>query len=110
MDEMPPAEVGAWDPLPEPPGTGWRSPPSWPAGWPGIPAKSIEAARLRRGVAGRCLDEAGIEQPADVLSATQKNLLVDLYNPQIHLRARLQAGFVLGRIGDPRFSGRKSAA
>ncbi|NCT22368.1 formylglycine-generating enzyme family protein, partial [bacterium] len=30
-------------------------------------------------------------------------LLSDLYNPVLHLRARLQAGFVLGRIGDPRF-------
>jgi formylglycine-generating enzyme required for sulfatase activity len=33
----------------------------------------------------------------------KQDLLADLYNPTIHLRARLQAGFILGRIGDPRF-------
>jgi len=31
------------------------------------------------------------------------DLLAELYNPTVHLRARLQAGLTLGRIGDPRF-------
>jgi len=33
----------------------------------------------------------------------KQDLLSDLYDPALHLRTRLQAGFVLGRIGDPRF-------
>jgi len=104
VDEMPPAEVGEWDPLQGPPGTGWEVTTILACGLARDPGKLIEAVRLiNPTLAGRCLDEAGIEQPADVLAVTQKGLLADLYNPQIHLRARLQAGFVLGRIGDPRF-------
>lgn len=39
-----------------------------------------------------------------VTERVRADLLADLNNPQVHLRARLQAGFALGRIGDPRFA------
>ncbi len=66
-------------------------------------------------LAGRCLDEAGLvnlagENPfvrfpsvAPIVPRVRADLLKDLYNSMIHLRARLQAGFTLGRVGDPRF-------
>jgi formylglycine-generating enzyme required for sulfatase activity len=68
--------------------------------------KLIEAIRLHNpALAGRCLDEAGIEcKDWDVCKRVQEDLLADLYNPALHLRTRLQAGFTLGRIGDPRFA------
>ena len=72
-------------------------------------------------LAGRCLDEAGLaavrplrlgglhvglktenQALADELDACRQELLHELYNPQIHLRARIPAGLTLGRLGDPR--------
>jgi len=111
--EMPPAEVGEWDPLPEPPATGWEVTTLLACGLSADPAKLIEAVRQHNpALAGRCLDEAGIQseggerrtEPVEVVrNKVRSDLLSDLYNPAMHLRARLQAGFVLGRIGDPRF-------
>jgi len=54
-------------------------------------------------LAGRCLDEAGIDKPEAVTRRVRDDLLKELYDPAIHLRARLQAGFTLGCLGDPRF-------
>ncbi|MEW5870429.1 MAG: SUMF1/EgtB/PvdO family nonheme iron enzyme [Chloroflexota bacterium] len=103
--EMPAAQVGEWDALPEPPGTGWEVTTILACGLAARPEALIEA--VRRGspaLAGRCLDEAGISRPEAALHAVRADLLAELYNPRVHLRARLQAGFVLGRIGDPRFA------
>ena len=104
-EEMPAEEVGEWDPLPEPPTTGWEVTTILACGLSNDPAKLIEAIRLHNpALAGRCLDEAGIDcKDWDVCKRVQADLLADLYNPDMHLRARLQAGFILGRIGDPRF-------
>jgi formylglycine-generating enzyme required for sulfatase activity len=104
--EMPPAEVGAWDPLPDPPPTGWEVTTLLACGLALEPAKLIESVqKVNPALAGRCLDESGIsrQEMQQELRAVQQNLLEELYNPEVHLRARLQAGFVLGRIGDPRF-------
>jgi formylglycine-generating enzyme required for sulfatase activity len=105
--EMPPANAGEWDALPEPPATGWEVTTLLACGLSGAPEKLIEAVRrVNPALAGRCLAEAGLAPLpalAPVLAATQKDLLADLYDPKMHLRARLQAGFALGKIGDPRF-------
>jgi formylglycine-generating enzyme required for sulfatase activity len=112
QEEMPPADIGEWDPLPEPPTTGWEVTTILACGLSSDPAKLIEAVRLHNpALAGRCLDEAGLpplyegeeNSEGEVREKVQKDLLSDLYNPSIHLRARLQSGFILGRIGDPRF-------
>jgi len=121
QDEMPAAEAGDWDPLPEPPTTNWEVTTILACGLSADPAKLIEAVRIYNpALAGRCLDEAGVPPLPPALSGVtagsevegsgegpgvrvKQDLLADLYNPDIHLRARLQAGFVLGRIGDPRF-------
>jgi formylglycine-generating enzyme required for sulfatase activity len=119
QEEMPDGDVGEWDPLPEPPTTGWEVTTILACGLSNAPAKLIEAARLiNPALAGRCLDEAGISgssSPAPlsgayrdpVRSQVQQDLLSDLYNPALHLRTRLQAGFILGRIGDPRFEAKE---
>jgi formylglycine-generating enzyme required for sulfatase activity len=110
--EMPPVDVGEWDPLPEPPTTGWEVTTVLACGLSSDPARLIEAVRQHNPIlAGRCLDEAGIPFDASALGGAaaetkrkaQQTLLADLYNPAMHLRTRLQAGIVLGRIGDPRF-------
>ena len=106
-DEMPATAVGEWDPLPEPPTTGWEVTTILAAGLASKAEKLIEAVRLVNPIlAGRCLDEAGLAKPKNVAETkelVQKDLLGDLYDPKIDLRARLLSGLVLGRIGDPRF-------
>ena len=104
VDEMPPTAVGDWDPLPEPPSSGWEVTTILACGLSRNPEALIEAVRqVNPALAARCLDEAGIQKPAQVTVSTRSDLLADLYNPQIHLRTRLQAGTLLGKIGDPRF-------
>jgi hypothetical protein len=103
-EEMPPSDVGEWDALPEPPATGWEVTTILACGLARDPARLIEAVRPHNpALAGRMLDEAGIAKPDGVTQQVRADLLADLYNPAVHLRARLQAGFTLGRIGDPRF-------
>ncbi len=102
--------------MPEPPATGWEVTTILACGLARDPAKLIETVRMHNPVlAGRCLDEAGLvnlagENPfvrfpsvAPIVPRVRADLLKDLYNSMIHLRARLQAGFTLGRVGDPRF-------
>ena len=105
QDEMPPAEVGEWDPLPAPPNTGWEVTTILACGICPDPAKLIQAVRVvNPALAGRCLYEAGlVDKPENELKETRQVLLKQLYSSKIHLRARLLAGEVLGRIGDPRF-------
>lgn len=105
-EEMPPAEVGEWDPLPSPPATGWGETTLVACGLARDPSALIEAVRPHHpALAARCFTESGI--PAAPLSTlqsqVQQDLLRDLYSPAQHLRARLQAGEALGRLGDPRF-------
>jgi formylglycine-generating enzyme required for sulfatase activity len=116
-EEMPAAEVSEWDALPEPPATGWEVTTILACGLSQDAQKLIEAIRLiNPALAGRCLDEAGISLPllsgegrgeVGVRERVQADLLADLYNHELHLRTRLQAGFTLGRIGDLRFEAKE---
>ena len=104
VSEMPPAEVGEWDALPEPPATGWEVTTILACGLTEQPARWIQAIRPHNPVlAARCLDESGIEKPDAVTERVRADLLAEIQNPEVHLRARLQAGYALGKIGDPRF-------
>ena len=106
-EEMPPADVGEWDPLPEPPTTGWEVTTILAAGLARNPEKLIAAVqKVNPILAGRCLDEAGLADPeavAETRAGVQQDLLADLYDPKMDLRTRLLGGLILGRIGDPRF-------
>ena len=56
-------------------------------------------------LAARCLVGVGYSsRPTDMVQAVQQDLLAELGNRRVHLRARLAAGDVLGRLGDPRFA------
>ncbi len=109
--EMPPAESGPLDPLPDPPATGWEVTAILACGLSSSPEKLVEAIRrVNPALAGRCLAESGhtcapeATEAVAVRRAVQADLLADLYDPRMHLRARLQAGFVLGKLSDPRFT------
>jgi formylglycine-generating enzyme required for sulfatase activity/predicted nucleotidyltransferase len=108
-EEMPAAEVSEWDALPEPPATGWEVTTILACGLSQDAQKLIEAIRLiNPALAGRCLNEAGIAtKDWGVRKRVQADLLADIYNPKLHLRTRLQAGFTLGHIGDPRFEAKE---
>ncbi len=92
------------EPLPPPPATGWEEPTILAAGLTPTPDALLKAIRLANPVlAARCLVESGIERPDAVVAAVQADLLSELGSRRVHLRARLAAGDVLGRLGDPRF-------
>ena len=104
--EMPdPGPLGDYEPLPPPPPTGWEEPTVLAAGLAPDPAAFVEAVRvLNPALAARCLTEAGLrESLPDLVQQVQTDLLRDLGDRRVHLRARLAAGDALGRLGDPRF-------
>lgn len=108
-DEMPAAKGDEGNPLPEPPGSGWEETTILACGLVEVPADLVEAVRAcNPNLAGRCWLEAGVvwepEYEATLKPRLQQDLLADLYDPNLHLRARLQAGHTLGRLGDPRFT------
>jgi formylglycine-generating enzyme required for sulfatase activity len=108
IDEMPASNAGDWDPLPEPPGTGWEVTTILAVSLTPRPEALVEAVRIHNpALAARCLLESGRNWDAtiemELKRKLQSDLLTELYDPQMHLRTRLQAGFALGKIGDPRF-------
>jgi formylglycine-generating enzyme required for sulfatase activity len=109
VDDMPePEGWGEWDPLPPPPGTGWEETTILAAGLAegDVLVKLLDRVRATYpALVARCLDEAGMEEnvPDSLRDVLRKQLLADLGDPHVHLRARLEAGIRLGRIRDPRF-------
>ena len=106
--EMPdPGPLGDFEPLPPPPSTGWEEPTVLAAGLATDPAAFLEAMRRSNPVlAARCLTEAGAETgliPAQLAEIVQSDLLQDMGDRRVHLRARIAAGETLGRLGDPRY-------
>ncbi len=99
--EMPDAERGEWDPLPGPPTTGWEETTILAAGL--HPALIDAVQPVNPALAARCQLESGAE-PHDVRrQRSQADLLARLGNVAIHVRSRIEAGLLLGRLGDPRF-------
>jgi formylglycine-generating enzyme required for sulfatase activity len=108
--EMPTPQVGEshgeaahWDPLPPPSPTGWEQTTILAAGMTDRPDVFIRAVLAANpALAGRCLAEGGPEVSQETRVAVQQALLQDLSDPALHRRARIQAGRVLGNVGDPR--------
>ncbi len=100
-EEMPTAERGQWDPLPEPPTNGWEQTTILAAGlYPPL----IDAVQpVNPALAARCLLELGDEAHPAQKEPSRRALLARLGNVAIHLRSRMEAGLLLGRLGDPRF-------
>jgi formylglycine-generating enzyme required for sulfatase activity len=107
--EMPePVEQGEWDPLPPPPPTGWEETTIVAAGLAENPTLLVEAVRMVNPIlAGRCLDEGGAEVSDELRERVRAELLSGMQDRRVHLRARIGAGHVLGRLGDPRFEARE---
>lgn len=104
-DEMPdPGPLGDYEPLPAPPTTGWEEPTLLAASLAPDPAAFVAAVqRVNPTLAARCLVAMGTAAPAATVRAVQADLLRDMGDRRIHLRARIAAGEVLGELGDPRF-------
>jgi len=102
--EMPgPEGLREWDPLPPPPPTDWEETTITAAGLAEKPAELVNALRATNLVlAGRCLDEGGAQVPDEVRNRVRASLLEGMEDRRVHLRARIAAGHVLGRLGDPR--------
>ena len=88
--DMPPTQVGEWDPLPPPPPTGWEQVTILAAGMTDHPDALVRAIlAVNPALAGRCLSEGAAPVSDDTRMAVQQALLADLGNPDIHRRVRL---------------------
>jgi formylglycine-generating enzyme required for sulfatase activity len=102
--EMPPPATGEWDPLPPPPATTWEQPTILAAGISERPDALVQAVlAVNPALAGRCLSEGAAPVGLETRRRVQQALLADLADRALHRRTRLQAGQVLGGLGDPRF-------
>jgi formylglycine-generating enzyme required for sulfatase activity len=105
QQDMPPATVGEWDPLPPPPPTGWEQVTILAAGMTDQVDAFVQAVvAVNPALAGRCLSEGSALVKPATREAVQRALLADLGNPLLHRRTRLAAGRVLGVVGDPCFT------
>ncbi|MBI1299758.1 SUMF1/EgtB/PvdO family nonheme iron enzyme [bacterium] len=100
-EEMPPAQRGEWDPLPGPPTTGWEQTTILAAGL--HPAIYDAVAPVNPALAARCLLESGAEPHDGRRARSRQDLRHRLGDVAIHLRSRIEAGLLLGQLGDPRF-------
>jgi formylglycine-generating enzyme required for sulfatase activity len=100
-----PGPLGDDEPLPPPPTTGWEEPTILAAGLTSDPAAFVDAVRAVNPVlAARCIAEGHLLDLPQTVSRVQADLLRDMGNPDVHLRARIAAGEALGQVGDPRFA------
>ena len=99
--EMPPAARGEWDALPGPPTSGWEETTILAAGL--YPAVYAAVQPVNVALAARCLLESGEEADAARIKRSQDDLLTRLGSVAVHVRSRIEAGLLLGRLGDPRF-------
>ena len=99
--EMPPAERGEWDPLPGPPTTAGSRRRSWRT--VSIPTCTRRCSRSTRHWPRAVCWRAGRTRTRRRVAQSQDDLLERLGNVAVHVRSRIEAGLLLGRLGDPRF-------
>ena len=99
--EMPPTERGEWDALPGPPTSGWEETTILAAGL--YPALYGAVQPVNVALAARCLLESGEEADATRIQRSRDDLLARLGSVAVHVRSRIEAGLLLGKLGDPRF-------
>lgn len=106
VGEMPEAERGQWDPLPGPPPTRWEQTTILAAGL--HPALIAAVHGVNPALAARCALESGLdweggEVAPELVETCRQTLLARLGDVRFHLRSRIEAGLLLGRLKDPRF-------
>ena len=99
--EMPPTERGEWDALPGPPTSGWEETTILAAGL--YPAVYEAVQPVNVALAARSLLESGEEADVARIKRSQEELLARLGSAAVHVRSRIEAGLLLGKLGDPRF-------
>src|SRR5690606_23494741 len=67
------------------------------------PALYDAVRRVNPALAARCLLESGEEADAARTAQSRADLLARLGSVAVHVRSRIEAGLLLGRLGDPRF-------
>jgi formylglycine-generating enzyme required for sulfatase activity len=102
-----------WDPLPPPPQTDWAEAVVLAAGL----LRADEAERFALSVlphnpplAARCILESGMKRSDAVVGKIMTRLQSNLENPRVRLPARLAAGKMLAKLGDPRLLARRGEA
>jgi len=87
--------------MPSPPTTGWEETTILAAGL--NPALIDAVQPVNPALAARCQLESGAEPDETRRQRSQDDLLERMGDVAIHLRSRIEAGLLLGRLGDPRF-------
>ncbi|MCP4210323.1 MAG: SUMF1/EgtB/PvdO family nonheme iron enzyme [Halieaceae bacterium] len=93
------APRGEWDPLP-PPTAGWEETTILAACLQPDLVRAVQP--INHALAARCL-LAQTDPKAQQLAASREDLLATLGDASVRLRSRIEAGLLLGRLGDPRF-------
>jgi len=94
-----------WDPLPPPPLTGWEEAVILAVGM--LDAEQAERLALavladNPPLAARCILESGMAIGEPASEKVKQRLQADLKNPRVRIPARLAAGKMLAKSGDPR--------
>jgi formylglycine-generating enzyme required for sulfatase activity/GTPase SAR1 family protein len=93
------------DPLPPMPTTGWEETAILAAAMSNDPDKFInDLLEVNLPLAGRCVAAPDISINQTLYFKTQHLLIERSTNPSADLRSRIEAGLVLGLIGDPRYN------
>jgi formylglycine-generating enzyme required for sulfatase activity len=99
-----------WDPLPPPPPTRWEEAVVLAAGLLSPEdTKNLALAVLPHNppLAARCILESDVAMDDPITEKLQLRLQADLENPRVRLPARLAAGKMLAKLGDPRLLNRR---
>jgi formylglycine-generating enzyme required for sulfatase activity/class 3 adenylate cyclase len=103
LDEIE-AMIAPADPLPSLPATGWEQTVLLAAAMTADPDDLVEAvAETNLPLAGRAAAQPESRVGEAVRERLRQALVARSRDPQADLRARIEAGLALGRLGDPRF-------
>jgi formylglycine-generating enzyme required for sulfatase activity len=99
------ADLEATEPLPPLPSTGWEEVVLLAASMSDAPAAFVDTvARVNPALAARAAAQPELDDrlPASLLSTLRERLVALGGDPEVDLRARIEAGLALGLLGDPR--------
>ena len=102
------ATLGVGDPLPGPPASGWEETAVHAAAITPDPEGFVRAVAERDlALAARCVRSPEVRVGEALKDELRQRLLARSQDPAADLRARIDAGLILGDLGDPRFPRRR---